>query len=87
MIQSVPFEIKIEPLKVQDSSGDPIADPDLLKKQMILKIMLASEQSLRPTIPSFSIDSNTAWSIYQNVFAAQGSRIRLGTPKIQRKLL
>jgi hypothetical protein len=80
-------EINLEVEQIQESSGDPDVFQSQQKIKVVLKISSASEASLRPESSSISFDSLPAWTIYQNAFASQGSRIRLRGPQDPEQLL
>ena len=80
-------EINLEVEQIQESSGDPDVVQSQQKIKVVLKISSASEASLRPESSSISFDSLPAWTIYQNAFASQGSRIRLRGPQDPEQLL
>lgn len=80
-------EINLELEQIQESSGDPDIVQGQKNNQVILEISKASEASLKPESSSFSFDTLPAWTIYQNAFASQGSRIRLRGPEDPEKLL
>ena len=74
-------EINLEVEHIQVSSGDPDIFQDQQNNKVVLKISSAAETSLRPESSSISLDSLPAWTIYQNAFASQGSRIRQRGPQ------
>ena len=80
-------EINLEVEQIQESSGDPDVVQSQQKNKVVLKISSASEASLRPESSSISFDSLQAWTIYQNAFASQGSRIKLRGPQDPEQLL
>ncbi|MEC8343125.1 MAG: hypothetical protein VXZ71_09695, partial [SAR324 cluster bacterium] len=68
-------------------SGDPHIVQSQQNNKVVLKISRALVVSLRPESSSISLDSLPAWTIYQNAFASQGSRIRLRGPQDPEQLL
>ncbi|MEC8183584.1 MAG: hypothetical protein VX208_00705, partial [SAR324 cluster bacterium] len=80
-------EINLEVEQIQKSSGDPHIVQGQKNNKAVLKISSASETSLRPESSSISFDILPAWTIYQNAFASQGSRIRLRGPQDPEQLL
>ena len=80
-------DINLDVEQIQESSGG----TDILQGQknnkVVLKISSASEASLRPESSSISFETLPAWTIYQNAFASQGSRIRLRGPQDPEQLL
>ena len=80
-------EINLDVEQIQESSGDPDIVQGHQNYKVVLKISSASEASLRPESSSISFEKLPAWTIYQNAFASQGSRIRLRGPQDPEQLL
>jgi hypothetical protein len=81
------LEIHLDVEQIQESSGKPDIVQSRQNNMVVLKISRALEASLRPESSSISFDSLQAWTIYQNAFASQGSRIRLRGPQDPEQLL